>query len=197
MKPQNLTLLIILFLGSVYRSAKALPTESGFFHIEKCARLEGGVVMAMKIENENQDYIPGGSLQYSYCLKLGHHLGLGIGAGVNLFMKEGFVPFYFDCIGLINQKRNSPFINVKAGYAFGWSNKYNNLENPEFSGGYCFGIGIGKKFHIRDKFATYISISYNHQLAELSYTTNNTQTYHENLNYPMLKLDIGLMLEQN
>jgi hypothetical protein len=164
--------------------------------IDKCARLEGGLILAGQVSNDNLIYNPGGNFQYSYCIKSGGNAGFGLGAGVQFFDEEAFIPFYIDFIELFNKSKNSPFLTFQGGYALGWSNLYKNIQRYSYNGGFCFSCGIGRKFRFNDTFSSYISFSYKHQFATLSYQTNAVESYREILNYDMLTLSIGIMLEQ-
>jgi hypothetical protein len=189
-------LIQFLLLSCLISTLEAQYDDGQKMEIEKCARLESGFIFGNRIVNSEELYIPGGSIQYSYCLKSGDYLGIGLGVGVNLFKSEGLIPFYLDIIGMMKKDRNSPFVNLQTGYSFGWSNKFEDLQSPEFKGGFFIGIGLGKKFHIRDRFASYISLSYRHQLASVRYELEDQEEQKENINYNLLVFSIGVMLEQ-
>ncbi len=145
MKPLVLKSLFFLFLVGLASFIEAGDGKGTTMEIEKCARLEGGFVMSYNVYNAEDEYRPGGGIHYSYCLKSGQYCGFGFGAGVHFFKEEGFVPFYVDFITMLNTKKNAPFINLQTGYAFGWSNEYNDYQGHEFKGGLYLGIGAGKK----------------------------------------------------
>jgi len=197
MKPSRHQLFLLFFLNCIISTAEAKEGEIRKLEIEKCARLESGFVLGSRMVKSEDTFFPGGSLQYSYCLKSNRYLGFGLGAGVHLFKEAGFIPFYLDLIGMINKSRNSPFVNFQTGYAFGWSKEFDSFQEPEFTGGYLIGLGFGKKIHIRDRFASYLSLSYRYQLATLRYNSEDMEDHSIILNYNMLVLSIGLMLEQN
>jgi hypothetical protein len=183
---------LILFL---FCSKIISGQENNKLPLEKCARLEAGFIMGALVLNDNLMYNPGGSFQYSYCLKSGDKAGFGLGAGVQFFEEETFVPFYFDFIGLFRKNPNTSFLTFQAGYALGWSSKYDNYQDYTFKGGIHIGAGLGHKFRFNDSFSFYAQLEYKHQFASLNYAANGTD-YYEKLNYDMLIISIGIMLEQ-
>jgi hypothetical protein len=188
---QSIFIILLFFFGSNIFSQQKKQLE-----LDKCARLEGGLIIGGQILNDNLIYNPGGSFQYSYCIKSGNNVGFGLGAGIQFFEEEAFIPFYFDFIGMLNKHQNAPFLEFQAGYAMAWSNKYKNVRDYAFTGGIYFSTGIGRKFKFNDTFSSYISLSYKHQFASLTYTAFTINEYYEKLNYDMLVLSIGIMLEQ-
>ncbi len=177
-------------------SIEAKPDTSKTLVIEKCVRLEGSFIVGSKSISSNNTYLSGGGLQYSYCLKSGHYLGFGFGAGAHLFKDEGFIPFYLDIIGMINKKRYSPFLICQTGYAFGWSCEYDGYYNAEFNGGIYLGIELGKRFRLNDDFSSYFSLSYRRQFASIDYEIDTLEKCHDKLGYTFLTIGLGVILEQ-
>lgn len=187
---------IIIVLLLFICSSNTYAQGENQLELDKCARLEGGFIMGGQIFNDNMIYNPGGSFQYSYCIKSGDKAGFGLGAGVQFFEEEAFIPFYLDFVGLLSKSQNSPFLTFQTGYAFGWSDKYKNIQNYTFNGGIYFSAGIGRRFKFNDTFSSYISLSYKHQFASLIYNASAIEDYYEKLNYDMIVISIGIMLEQ-
>ena len=185
-----------LFVSFIFLKTNAKPDNINIPELEKCARLEGGFIIGSRFEKPDYTIKPGVSLQYSYGLKSGQYLGFGFGAGVHFFKNEGFIPFYIDMISLFMRNPNSPFINLQAGYSLGWNNAYNDFHNPEFKGGLLMGIGAGKKIRLNERFASYLSVSYKHQLASITYEGEAQHKQSERLHYHLFIVSIGLMLEQ-
>ncbi len=186
----------ILFFIPIIFSNQALAQEKSKLELDKCARLEGGFILGGQVFNDNLIYNPGASFQYSYCLKSGEKAGFGLGAGVLFFEEEAFIPFYADFVGLINKNQNTKFLTFQAGYAFGWSSRYKSFQDYSFKGGIYFSAGLGRKFRFSEKFSPYISIAYKHQFASLTYKASANEEYNEDLNFDMIVLSIGIMLEQ-
>jgi hypothetical protein len=152
--------------------------------------------MGGQIFNDNLIYNPGGSFQYSYSLKSGSRSAFGLGVGVQFFEDEAFIPFYFDFLGFLSKSQNSPFLTFQTGYSAAWSNKYKNIRDYYFKGGIYYSAGFGRKFNFNDAFSSYIAISYKHQFASLTYSASAVDDYYEKLNYDMIVISIGIMLEQ-
>lgn len=189
-----LNLFLLLSLSSGFTHAAFNKDSIG--DIEKCARLEAGFVTSYSSYINGNKFSPGGGVHYSYCLKPGSYFGFGIGAGVHLFSDEGFIPFYFDGICMLSKKGNASFIDMKAGYAFGWSNKYVDIQNFEFTGGLFLGTGIGKKIKLNENFSSYLSLSYRNQFASLRYNDSTEEEHFDRFNYHMIVLSLGIVLEQ-
>jgi len=194
MKAGNSHNVLLVFLFLICSSGMS-GQESDRLELEKCARLEAGFIMGAQVLNDNLIYSPGGSFQYSYCLKSGEKAGFGLGAGVQFFGEEAFVPFFFDFVGLFRKSQNTSFLTFQAGYALGWSSKYKNYQDYSFGGGIHIGAGLGRKFSFNDSFSFYAQLAYKHQFASLDYSANGTD-YYEKLNYDLLVISIGIMLEQ-
>ena len=196
MKPLLIKLSFFLLLNLFYGFAHAAFNKDSIGDIEKCARLEAGFVNSYSSYINGNKFNPGGSVHYSYCLKPNSYFGLGVGGGVHLFKDEGFIPFYFDGICMLSKRRNASFIDLKAGYAFGWSNKYLDYQNSEFTGGIFLGAGIGKKIKLNGSFSSYISLSYRNQFSSLCYQDDTEAEQFDRFNYHMIVLNLGIILEQ-
>lgn len=196
MKPFLIKLNLFLLLNLFFGVTHAAFNKDSIGDIEKCARLEAGFVTSYSSYIKGNKFNPGGGVHYSYCLKPSSFFGLGIGAGVHLFSDEGFIPFYFDGICMLSKKRKASFIDMKAGYAFGWSNKYVDYENSEFTGGLFLGTGIGKKIRLNGNFSSYLSLSYRNQFASLRYQDDAGAEQFDRFNYHIIVLNLGVILEQ-
>jgi len=183
----------IIFLFSLPLVGVSAREEPEF---EKFARLEGGLILGGQVVNDVLVYTPGVNLNYTYSIKTGNNSCFGIGAGFSNFKDESFIPVYFDFLGLTGKNRNNSYVNFQAGYAFGSSELYKVFQEYEFKGGICFGIGLGRRFKLNDKFSAVIDLSYRHQFASVRYSLNGTREVENNLNYDMLFMNFGIMLHQ-
>jgi hypothetical protein len=191
------TYLWFFFLSCLSSSSYLYAQEDpGRFDPVKCARLESGFVLGGAVSIHNFTLHPGCNFQYSYCLKTGEKFGAGAGGGIQFFHQQGFIPFYFDIVSFLSSNKNSAFIACQAGYAFGWSKEFKDRQEAMFKGGLYLGAGVGYKFNFYESFSGYISLSYRHQMASVSYIAESNEEQTDRLNYGMLGLNIGVMLEQ-
>jgi hypothetical protein len=176
--------------------APSFSQEDKSFHIQKCARLESGLALHFLSAKDNNKIIPGVAFQYCYGIKSSKKLGFGVGGGFQYFEKESFVPFFIDVIYFINQNKYASFINLKAGYAMGWSGNYSDYFNSSFKGGPNIGISYGKKIIRFNQLSIYICAKYNHQFASIQYENDDHQKQHKSLHYNMFIVSLGFMLEE-
>lgn len=184
-------LFLYLLLWSIGLSVSA--QEENKLKIEKCARLQSGIIMM--VNSEDQYLKPGMNIQYCYGIKTGNKLGAGFGAGFQYFKDELFVPFLIDMIWFAGKNSNCNFISLNGGYSLGWKEKYKEYITSDFSGGPALGAGFGRKFLIRDQYAFFLNAGYQYQNAGLSYKSDN-ETYHKSIHYHMFIINFGLMLQQ-
>ena len=137
---------LMLAVFNVIFFASLFSQEDKSLQIKKCARLETGFALHFLSANDDNKIIPGAVFQYCYGIKSDKKLGVGIGGGFEYFEKELFFPIFIDAVYFFNQKKNTSFINLKAGYSLGWSNSYSDLINSNFKGGPDIGICFGKKY---------------------------------------------------
>jgi hypothetical protein len=159
-------------------------------------RLEGGLTLGGQVVSDILVYTPGYNLSYTYSVKSGENSGLGFGLGYIHFEDESFIPIFFDFTGFTGKKKRGSFINFQAGYAFGFSELYNSYQYYNYRGGICFGIGLGKKFKFSDSFSALIAVAYHHQFANVTYSYDGIRNIESSLNYEMLRISFGIMLDQ-
>jgi hypothetical protein len=193
MRPERYLLIFAIFCLTFDNSSFSQDETS--YQLHKCARLEGGIGMHFLSANYNNNIVPGADFHYCYGIKSGKKLGLGVGGGFIYFENETFVPFFLNALYFLSQSKYASFINVEAGYAMGWSKKYIEYHNANFSGGEYLGIGFGKKIFTNKQMPVYIGIKYNHQFAEAQYETDLHKQQNKSLHYNMVFINIGLMLE--
>jgi hypothetical protein len=186
--------MVLLFCLICFSSLSGQDIEK--FRPEKCARLESGFMSGGAINHGHLENHPGCNFQYSYCIKTGQRFGAGAGGGIEFFHEQGFIPFYLDAVCFIGSKNTIPVITCQGGYAFGWSKQFTILPEAEFKGGFYAGIGTGIKFRIKDSFSGYLSLSYRHQMASVSYLTSSDTRQVDKLSYGMMGINMGVMLEQ-
>ncbi len=186
---------LLFFICVILFTNDVLAQDEKKFELRKSARLEAGFIFG-KNSKDGNNFFPGGNFQYSYCIKTGHHIGIGLGLGLQFFKNEAFIPFHIDFIGLLNNKDNAPFTVFQLGYSIGISSKYPDLQDHKFRGGIHFLGGFGKKCMINDKFSAYTALAYNYQYASLQYTDELGEKQKEKIHNNMILLSIGLMLEQ-
>jgi hypothetical protein len=188
------TFLLILFFTGIGENLYGQQDDQ--LRLIKCARLETGFLYGGQTGHKINRWTPGGNFQYSYCIKTNRNIGAGLGGGIQLFDQEGFIPFYLDVLGFLNRGKNAPFISGQGGYAFGWSKEFKEFLDVSFNPGFFIGAGIGLKISIVDAFAGYVSLAYRQQMASVSYLTESNNRISRKLNYGILGLNVGIMLEQ-
>jgi hypothetical protein len=187
--------LILCFFVTIFYSSCIIAQTTSEYNFEKCARLQISYLYSSIKFNGEKSAKSGGAVQYSSCLKINEHLGVGLGAGFQLFKDESFIPFFAEIL-LFPDKKHPGYFNFQAGYALGWSFHYSDYPDHHFRGGLHLCAGIGHKFRINDKFSFYLAGSYKNQFATLEYTTSEGDKKEDRLNYNMLIISLGVMLEQ-
>ena len=157
-------------------------------------RIDFSYIIGAQLYNDNFLYNPGISTQVSSGIKVSKDVGLGIGIGYTSLTKERFIPLYFEAYGQKKNKKNAPFVKFQAGYSIGWNSSTNANSNYEMKGGPYFNAGLGRKIEFNDNYALMLSWSYSHQFARMEYDVFETKVYSEPVNYDMLWITIGLLL---
>ena len=163
--------------------------------INKCVRLEGGFVVTHQTGGSAGINL-GGSANYSYCIRMGKHAGIGGGSAAIIFDRQVYLPLYLETVFIVNQKSHSPFVSLEGGYSLGWNNRYKDYLKYRSEGGIYYSAGIGWRFRIGDQFFFYSGISYRHQNSSFYYEQLSGATIHNTASYNLVVLNLGLMLEQ-
>lgn len=190
---KKITLTAILFFILAGIAAGQEETE---IPIDKCVRLEGGFDITHEAGSSN-GINPGGSANYSYCIRLGKHGGIGAGSGAIVFDRQVYLPLYLETVLLANHDKCSPFITLEGGYSLGWSNRYKNYPKYRSDGGIYYSAGLGWRFRLDQQFFLYSGISYRRQNSSFYYEQMSGTTFHKSARYNILVINIGLMLEQH
>ena len=168
----------------------SLPVKSN----DTYQRLDLSYILGMQVYNDNFLYNPGLSVQITHGIKVSKDVGIGLGTGYMKLTKERFIPIYLEAFGQKKNKHNAPFVKFQAGYSIGWNSSTNSNSNYEMKGGVYFNAGIGRKIEINNNYALLFSGSYCHQFAKMEYEIFESRTYTEPLNYDMLWISVGLLL---
>jgi hypothetical protein len=189
-RPFILLIVGLFLLGNI----PVLSQEENCYKIEKCARLQGGLLIQFQ-DKDNSDS-PGMDFQYCYGIKTGKRFGVGFGGGFQYYKEESFVPIMLDLVWFFGQNPKHSFIYFNGGYSLGWSEEYEDYINSSFSGGPALGIGYGKMICIKEQYRFFINAGYHYQNAQLQYELEIDQTKYKSLHYHMIIINLGLMLEQ-
>jgi hypothetical protein len=192
----NVKACFLVFLFSFSFSYSAYTQSENSLHIEKCARMQSGLIMQFPNGEYNEDVNPGISFQYCYGIKAGTRAGIGFGAGFHFFKEESYIPIVFDLVYFIGQNKKCFFIYGDGGYSLGWSSDFKEYDHSDFKGGLTLGTGFGKKILILEQMALFINAGYQYQHAQLKYEPEPDQTKNKSLHYHMLIVSLGIMIEQ-
>lgn len=156
--------------------------------------LDLSYILGAQLYNDNFLYNPGLSTQVSFGVKVTKDVGLGIGAGYTSLTKERFIPIYFEAYGQKKKKKNAPFIKFQAGYSIGWNSSTSANSNYDMKGGAYFNAGLGRKIELSKDYALLFNWSYSHQFARMEYEVFEGKVYSEPVNYDMIWIALGLLL---
>lgn len=187
---EGLFIVGLLFVSNL----SVFSQEENSFKIEKCARLQGGIIT--HLNNEDNSVTPGIDFRYCYGIKMGKRIGAGFGAGYQYFKEESFIPIIFDLVYFPGESSKRSFIYLDGGYSLGWSERYKNYANSSFSGGPVLGIGYGIKIFLKEQYAIFLNAGYQYQHAQMKFEMDDFLTANKELHYHMFVMNLGLMLEQ-
>lgn len=147
-----------------------------------------------QVYNDNFIYNPGFAVSYSIGKQVHEDVAVGLGGGYLSLSKERFVPLFIEVYGNKKSKENAPFIRFQAGYSLGWNDEVGMNQNYELEGGAYINLGMGRRIVMNDKLTMLFHWSYCHQFAEMEYNIFNGADYSEVLNYDMLQISLGIIL---
>ncbi len=188
----------VLFLvaASVLLSPRLEAQPDDDFTLTKCARLETGYLFGNQFFKSQTPGDEGFQISYSYGIKAGNHLGLGVGSSFMLFPKETFIPLYVDVMIFARPQKNTTFFNLRSGYALAWSSNYQQYESYSYKGGFHAAFGIGRRFRLNNRFCFALQALYSMQTTSVKYSIGASESIHENMFHHMLSVNLGIMLEQ-
>ncbi len=186
--------IIILFTVIFY--SNALAQDSTAQKKIFLSRIDVSYVFAGQIYNDSFIYKPGFSINVTESIMLVDDLGVGIGMGYLSLNHDKFMPIYFEAIGYKRKKGNTSLIKIQAGYSLGWSNAENSLSTYSFKGGAYVNAGFGRNIQINESYSVLFHLSYCHQFAKVKYHIFNGDEYSGTLNYDMLIISFGLIINK-
>jgi len=157
--------------------------------------ITAGYVIGAQLYNDNILYNPGYSFQASLGMAVNEDISAGFGLGYMPLEGEQFAPLFVEIIGYRKKKKRTSFIRYQLGYAPAWEDADKLSDMYEINGGPFFNFATGRKIAIDDSYSMFFQFSYSHQFAELEYELFGDQEYTDRLNFDMLMLSIGLVLE--
>ena len=183
-------MLLLLVSPKLFGTQDSTKTKS----VDTYQRLDVSYIIGAQLYNDNFLYNPGIATQVSYGIKVSKAVGIGLGVGYTGLTKERFIPIYAEAFGQKKNKKNAPFVKFQAGYSLGWNSSTSANSNYEMKGGPYFNAGLGRKIEFNDNYALLFSWSYSHQFARMEYDVFGGKEYSEPVNYDMLWVTIGLLL---
>jgi len=188
--------MISLFSNGAFAQVE---TEKSKTSLKKYHKLNTSYIVGGQLYNDNFLYNPGYGFSISNGVLINKNVSLGLGLGGQFFEDEKFLPIYLDLTAYKKSKKNkkhSSFINTQLGYSIAWNTALSSMETYDFDGGVFINAGVGRKTKINKELSLMFQASYRHQFAELSYKVSGVKDYSETLNYDMLVLTVGLILEK-
>ncbi len=154
-------------------------------------RADLSFIFGGQIHNDNFLYNPGFSFQAVYGIMVNELLGIGAGAGHQVFRNEKFIPLFLEVSGYRKPGKNSSFLKTQAGYSVGWYTGTTGMEGYDYRGGLFFDAGFGRKFPLGRKSDVLFHCSYRHQCARVDYSSPSLQEYDQKLHYDMIVFHLG------
>ncbi len=155
-------------------------------------RADLSFIFGGQIHNDNFLYNPGFSFQAVYGIMVNELLGIGAGAGYQVFRNEKFIPVFLEVSGYRKPGKNSSFLKTQAGYSVGWYTGTTGMEGYDYRGGLFFDAGFGRKFPLGRKSDVMFHCSYRHQCARVDYNSPSSREYDQKLHYDMIVIHLGL-----
>jgi hypothetical protein len=173
----------------------SLFAQDSFKEMDNYHGIDISYIFGGQLFNDNFIYNPGFTVETSYGKKIDKRVGLGIGTGYMSLTHEQFIPFFMEVNGYFKDKKSTPLIKMKMGYAYGWSHSTDNIPGYDFEGGFFFDAGFGRKIEINKKYSVMFHWSYRHQFGEIRYSAYAGKEYNEALNFDMFVLSLGIIRE--
>lgn len=155
--------------------------------------VEAGLMIGGQISNDNFIYKSGWLVQYTADAQVCTRVFYGVGAGIEKFDAETFIPLFASFKGLLKKKDSTPYLTAQLGYAFASNENYYSYANYKYRGGVLFSPGFGYRLSIKDKYFVLISVNYKHQFARVQYKTFDSKTYQDQLNYDFISFRVGFL----
>jgi hypothetical protein len=129
-------------------------------------------------------------------IRIGNHFGMGVGIGIEPF-EYTIYPVFASGYYFLTNKKNTPYLAVKGGYAFANSKTKagNYYYNGEYNnkGGLMFNPEIGVRFKTAG-FDMTLSGGYRYQRLESQATPDGTiYTYKHTVDYKRTSITLGIM----
>lgn len=182
----------MLFLSGIEGRAQ----ETHALDLQKCARFELGGILGNTFFSDSAPGDPGIHISYNYGIRFGQHFIAGIGSAVRIFPHETFVPAYLNLVVTAGPAHNNPYLDLKAGYALGWSTRYQSFEESRYRGGPCISAALGYRYRLNQRFCLGIQCTYNLQNTHLEYQDAFSVMKQQSYNYHQLGIDLALMFTQ-
>ena len=121
---------------------------------------------------------------------LDENSSLGFRLGYEGLRDEGFLPL------LIRFSRNwiKDKIYLHGGYALGFYNDIDEVEELEFNGGLALGAGYTRRIIHRDDFSIGIKLGYEHRNSSLEFSSSNSNKIAARSSYHYLNLGVCMSL---
>lgn len=155
---------------------------------------ELGFSIGGQVSNDNFVLETGKLFQYTADLQASTRVYYGIGAGIEKFDSETFIPVFASFKGLLKKKDSTPYLTAQMGYAFASNSSLYSYDGYSYRGGILFSPGFGYKLSVKDKYSILFSVNYKHQFAKLNYETYDLHKYQDNLNFDLISFRVGILL---
>lgn len=154
--------------------------------------LEGGALAGAEIARNTGDFKYAPNLRYTFLYTATSRLQIGAGVAYEKFKKESLFPIYADAHIYLREAIKTPFFAAQAGYAFGWHNDYEKLEQYDYHGGLMLGLDYGRRLPISDNLTAHISVGLRFQTPCIEVDLAYLEEYEERINYVMVALKMGV-----
>lgn len=155
--------------------------------------IEAGFGVGGQVNNENFIMESSLDIQISVDKKISKRIYYGLGWGLNRMDGKTYMPLFVEFKGLLDNKRNIPYLFAQMGYSMAWSEEVEKFEHYNYQGGFYFSPGIGRRIAVKDHYYLLFSLSYRHQFGGITYETPGTDEYREEVNFDMISFRVGFM----